>query len=146
MTLPQFITRQLPDMIPDATLTFKDVTLYADANEGAIQNLPPDVFEELTKDLEDDRLRYNFFVAIIVRDITPCIHTMTYSSTPVHTDGIEPFKEVQYAVWVNYDIRKVTEETMSSVSMKLIRCTMTVINCKETTVMIQMRLSETWSL
>ena len=48
-------------MIPDATVTFKNVTLYGDANQGAIQNLPPEVFEELTKDYYLLRLDANYF-------------------------------------------------------------------------------------
>lgn len=78
--------------------------------------MPSDVFEELTKDLEDNRLRF-FFVAI-----STWYHTTIYSSTPVHTDESNYSKRynTQY-VWVNYDIHKVTEETLSLVDEVVIQ-------------------------
>jgi hypothetical protein len=44
----EFIVERLPELYPDATITFHDITLWSHGNQDAIQNLPSSLLARLT--------------------------------------------------------------------------------------------------
>ena len=52
LELMEFIIERLPELYPDATITFHDVSLLSHGNQDAIQNLPSSLLARLTVGLD----------------------------------------------------------------------------------------------
>jgi len=108
ISLLRYITQRLPQIFPDATVTFKHITLYNPASQCAIQNLPPSLLKDLTEGMEEKKAGHEFNNAVAKRYCFKFGHTeeMRQASPTSRMNG---FMDVQYALYARFQIDEITE-------------------------------------
>ena len=111
--LLEFIVRRLPEIFPEATVTFEDITLFNFANQDAIQNLPPSLLEKLSEGMDGKKAFHNLLKAVAERYCT-FYGEEEEMLQALSVTRIEIFVAVQSALVTKFDIFEITEENTST--------------------------------
>ena len=114
VSLIRYITQRLPQIFPDATVTFEHVTLYNPESQGAIQNLSSSLLKDLMEGMEDKKADHEFYAAVAERYCFKFGHTeeMRQFSPKSRMSG---FMDVQCALYTKFQIDEITEHTINIV-------------------------------